>query len=127
MTYLKLKEKLTKYRLERGWNDQAPVDHIKSIIIEAAELLEHFQWDETSRIEGDEKTISNKNLEEIRDEIGDIGVYLFALCDVLECDFVDVVNNKLKKVIKKYPADKIKNKSRDGFYMKRKKQYRKNK
>lgn len=124
MTYKNLKTKFKKYKEDRGWNNQAPVDIIKSIIIEAAELLEHFQWDETSRQKGNEKRLEDKDFEKIKDEIGDIGVYLLGLCQELNVDLIEVINDKLDKVIAKYPADKIKN-DKTGFYIKRKHEFRK--
>lgn len=127
MDYKKLEDKIIKYQLDRGWINQAPVDHVKSIIIEAAELLEHFQWDETSRIQGTEKSINDKDVEGILDEIGDVGVYLIELCLALDVDLIEVINKKLDKVINKYPADKIKNDTHEEkFYTSQKKKLREN-
>jgi len=125
MTYAEFQDYFNEYQDERGWGNQAPVDLVKSIIIEAAELLEHFQWDETSRLNyNKEKSIENKNIEAIKDEIGDIAVYLNGLCRVLGIDLIETTVNKLEKVKKKYPAKEIQLDSDNGFYKKRKNEYR---
>ncbi|MCA9387035.1 nucleotide pyrophosphohydrolase [Candidatus Dojkabacteria bacterium] len=120
MNYKLLKKELDIYRKARGWDKNPPVDLAKSVIIEAAEILEHFQWDETLRLKGTEVSVKDKNLEEISDEIADVVIYLFALCDQLNVDLVDITASKLEKVKLKYPAG-----INDKDYMKRKMEYRK--
>jgi NTP pyrophosphatase (non-canonical NTP hydrolase) len=75
-----------------------------SIVIEAAELLEQFQWK-------DEKTVEKhirENREEIADELADVAIYLVELADNLGIDLVQAMNDKLEKNAKKYPVEKAK-------------------
>jgi NTP pyrophosphatase (non-canonical NTP hydrolase) len=75
-----------------------------SLVIEASELLENFQWktdeDVTQMLKGD-------GYEEISEEIADIAIYLTYLCNDLDIDIEDVVSKKLEKNRKKYPSDKV--------------------
>jgi dCTP diphosphatase len=77
-----------------------------SLIIEAAELLEHFQW--KTKEEAQKHVKQNK--EEIQDEIADIAMYLFELADNLNIDLLNAMEKKLEKNKKKYPVEKAKGK-----------------
>jgi len=77
-----------------------------SVIIEAAELLEHFQWKTKKEVERYVK----ENKEEIQDEIADIALYLFELADNLDIDLLNAMKKKLEKNKKKYPVEKAKGK-----------------
>jgi len=65
-----------------------------SIAIEAAELMEHFQWD----------TYSLHDKKEIADELSDILAYCFNLADTLDIDIATAYKDKLKRVAQKYPT-----------------------
>ena len=77
-----------------------------SIMIEAAELLEHFQWKTKEEV----KKHVEENKEEIRDEIADVALYLFELADNLGVDLLKAMEKKLEKNKKKYPVEKAKGK-----------------
>ncbi len=77
-----------------------------SVIIEAAELLEHFQWKTKKEVEKYVK----ENKEEIQDEIADIALYLFELADNLDINLLNAMKTKLEKNKKKYPVEKAKGK-----------------
>ena len=77
-----------------------------SVIIEASELLEHFQWKTKEEVE---KYIK-ENKEEIQDEIADIALYLFELADNLDINLLKAMKNKLEKNKRKYPVEKAKGK-----------------
>ena len=71
-----LKTIITEFREKRGWEKYDTLERFsKSISIEAAELLEHFQWNE----EGD-------NIQEIKDELADVLIYALAMCSHLNED-----------------------------------------
>ncbi len=98
-------EKIKKFRDERDWMQfHDPKSMAASIIIEAAELLEHFQW--KSKEEIDQYIKEHK--EEIGEEIADVALYLFELADNLGLDLKQVMEDKLKKNAKKYPVEKAK-------------------
>jgi NTP pyrophosphatase (non-canonical NTP hydrolase) len=75
-----------------------------SLAIEAAELMEHFQWidiAESRRVGGDPARLG-----EIRDEVADVFCYLLALANELDLDLSDAVRDKMVKNAAKYPAEK---------------------
>lgn len=99
--------KIKQFRDERDWMQfHDPKNMAVSIIIEASELLEHFQW--KTREEVDKYIIDNKD--KIREEIADIALYLFELADNLGINLLDAMNQKLLKNEKKYPAEKSRGK-----------------
>jgi dCTP diphosphatase len=75
-----------------------------SIVIEAAELLEQFQWKDKEAV--DQHIRDHR--EEIEDEIADVAIYLMELADNLGIDLVEAMDRKLKKNEKKYPVEKAK-------------------
>ena len=91
-----------------GWFDLQPADLAKSIMIESAELLEHFQWDMKKQINGKKIT---KDKVAIGDEVADIFIYLFKFCRQMDIDPVDVILDKLEKTGIKYPVWYKKNKT----------------
>ena len=95
-----MKEKTTELTQKRVWDQfHSPDALAKSIVIEAAELLECFQWD------------SNYNKEEVSDELADVITYCFLLANKLDVDVEDIVLKKLEKTEKKYPISKSRGKS----------------
>ena len=88
-----LKTIITEFREKRGWGEYDTLDRFsKSILIEAAELLEHFQWSE----EGD-------NIQEIKDELADVLIYALAMCHHLNEDPKKIIKDKLVDVARRYP------------------------
>ena len=75
----------------------SPANLAKSIVIEAAELLECFQWSDTEY-----------DLQHIKEELADVLVYSQNLLDKLELDADEIVNMKMKQNEAKYPVDKAK-------------------
>lgn len=103
MTFQELAEKLDQFDSDRKWRDLDPSDLAKSIMLEGAELLEHFQWDNTLKNRGNKTP--RKNIDDIRHEVADILIYLMKFCREMNIDIVDATNKKLDKVGKKYPAN----------------------
>jgi dCTP diphosphatase len=100
-------EKIKKFRDEREWMQfHDPKNMAISIMLEASELLEHFQWKAQKEVEG----YINDHKAEVRDEIADIAMYLFELADNLGVDLIDAMETKLKKNEQKYPVEKAKGK-----------------
>ena len=88
-----LKTIITEFREKRGWEKYDTLERFsKSISIEAAELLEHFQWNE----EGD-------NIQEIKDELADVLIYALAMCCHLNEDPKKIIKEKLVDVARRYP------------------------
>lgn len=99
--------KIKKFRDERDWMQfHDPKNMAISIIIEASELLENFQWKTKEEVQQYLKT--NKN--DVKEEIADIAMYLFELADNLGIDLIKAMEQKLEKNSKKYPIEKAKGK-----------------
>lgn len=109
----------------RDWDNLSPADIAKSVSIEAAELLEHFQWQNWS---AEEIKKDKGKYKAIQDEAGDIIIYLSEMANRLSFDLEKAAETKLRKAGKKYPAKVFKgNKDHHGtgVYQKIKKAYRK--
>ena len=87
---------LIKFRDERSWGQfHTPENLTKSIIIEASELLENFQWGPNI-----------DDLSNIKDEVADVFSYLLLLCDRLDIDIIEETKRKIKVNCEKYPIEK---------------------
>lgn len=102
-----IKNKIKKFVKERDWEQyHSPKNLSMSIAIEAAELMEIFQW----ITEEQSFKLSKKQRLELEDEIADIAVYLLNLCNVLDIDLSAAVSRKMIKNKKKYPVKLAKGK-----------------
>jgi NTP pyrophosphatase (non-canonical NTP hydrolase) len=95
-----LQKEVREYLLERGWEKLPLEDVAKSISIEAAELLEHFQWSQFHKAK-------KLNLLEVQEELADIVTYCLDMAVAMDVDLETIVRNKLEKVRRKYPPDVI--------------------
>ena len=101
-----LLEVVRSFRDKREWSIyHKPKDLAISIAIEAAELLELFQWLSDQDIEQLKR--SQKFISRISEEIADILIYLLSLVDILGIDIVEQVNRKIKINETKYPPEKF--------------------
>ena len=97
--------KIKKFRDDRDWMQfHDPKNMAISIILEASELLEHFQWKTKDEVE---KYVSTHRAE-VQDEIADIAMYLFETADNLGIDLLSAMEKKLAKNVAKYPVAKAK-------------------
>lgn len=100
-----LTEKIIKFRNERDWAQfHRPKEIAISIALEAAEVLEHFQW----KSEEDIKKYIKTNKEEISDELADVFNYILIMSHDLGIDIIDASQKKLAKSTIKYPVEKSK-------------------
>ena len=96
-----LQERIAKFSKDRDWGKfHTPGNLSKSIVIEAGELLECFQWDD-----------NGYDINEVKEELADVINNCLQLAAVLNVDVIDIVNEKMDKNEKKYPVDKAKGKS----------------
>ena len=96
-------DKIKKFRDERDWMQfHNHKDMALSLVLEAGEVLEHFQWKSQKEIDKYVKT----NKDDIAEEIADVAMYLFELADNLGIDLKTAMLKKLDKNIKKYPVEK---------------------
>ena len=93
----RLKQAFRDFSDERDWGQfHTPENLAKSISIEAAELLECFQWS----CEFDKTAVC--------EELADVLSYCIMMADELDVDIEEIVLDKLEKTKKKYPVDKAK-------------------
>ncbi len=115
-----LKQKIIEFNRARGWRS-VPEDSAKSILIEGAELLEHYQWDTTDL---GEDFVNDKNMEEIAAEVADILWYAITFCHEAEIDINEAIEKKLAHNEQKYPVEKFNGTHNEDFYRQQKKKYR---
>ncbi len=101
-----LTKEIKKFLEDRGWTDLKPANLAKSISIEAAELLEIFQWKNPSM---EEVRNNDKDLNNIKEEAADVLIYVLQLLLFLDLNPEEIVLEKLEKTKKKYPAEIFKN------------------
>ncbi|MBK8267587.1 MAG: nucleotide pyrophosphohydrolase [Planctomycetes bacterium] len=96
---------------ERDWSQfHTPKNLSMSIAIEAAELMEHFQWLDTPdfpRIKEDAAA-----MEQIREELADVLCYAISFANAMGIDIDAALRDKMTKNAKKYPAEKFRGKFR---------------
>ena len=89
--------------VERQWEPfHDPKNLSTSIAIEAAELMEHFQWlrsDQLDPVKDDPERMAR-----IREELADILAYLLSFASTMEIDLSSALADKMKKNAVKYPA-----------------------
>ena len=123
-----LDQRIKKHLAERGWDTLRPGDIAKSIMIEGAELLELFQW-ENPELEAVRQ--NPEKIDEIKKELADVLIYAIEMSVLLGFDTEDIINKKLEHAAKKYPAELMKKNAKDGAgsgedseYWRIKKEYR---
>lgn len=91
-------KRIDKFNKDRDWDKfHSPSNLAKSISIEANELLECFQWNDT-----------DFNIKDVKEELADVMNYCIQMSKVLNVDIIDIINAKMDKTEKKYPVDKAK-------------------
>ncbi len=104
-TITELTERIRAFRDARDWMQfHSPKNLACSIVIEAAELLEHFQW----KSNGESQQHSVDHRDEVAEEMADIAIYLIEMADNLGIDLYEAVNRKLVVNEQKYPVAKAK-------------------
>lgn len=94
-------DRIRKFTEDRDWDQfHSPANLAKSIIIEAAELLECFQWSN-----------ENYDLQHVKEELADVIVYSQDSLDKLGLDADEIVNMKMTMNEAKYPVEKAKGKA----------------
>lgn len=89
---------------ERDWEQfHSPKNLAMSIAIEAAELMEHFQWLDVDQ----SRSVSPDQIQQISEELADVLCYGLALANQLEIDLTRSILHKMEKNREKYPADQF--------------------
>ena len=99
-----LREVVRTFVAERDWNQfHAPKNLSMALAIEAAELMEHFQW---LSVESSRELTDPEKRRLVAEEMSDVFCYLLALANELDLDITDSLRAKMVKNEKKYPAEK---------------------
>ena len=99
-------DKLIKFNDERSWAKFQTLQNLAvSISLEAAELLEHFQWTT------EDQDISQDKSDKMAEEVADILIYLLLFANKLGIDPVQATQDKIEKNAQKYPAELVRGKS----------------
>jgi NTP pyrophosphatase (non-canonical NTP hydrolase) len=99
-----LRLRLRDFVRERDWEQfHSPKNLAMAMIVEAAELVEHFQW----MTEQASRQLEPEKLAQVEQEIADTFVYLLRLADVMGLDIVDAANRKIDLNALKYPVEKV--------------------
>ncbi|WP_239700784.1 nucleotide pyrophosphohydrolase [Massilia sp. 9096] len=97
---------------ERDWDQfHTPKNLASALTVEAAELLEHFQWLQDGRVD----ELGPEKLVEVRHEMADVLVYLVRLADKLDVDLVGAVQDKMVLNRAKYPAERVRGDARKYY------------
>ena len=100
-----LRERLQGFVAERDWNQfHSPKNLAMAMIVEAAELVEHFQW----LTEAQSSELPAEKRVQVEQEIADTFIYLLRLADVLGFDLIDAAHRKMDINALKYPVEKVK-------------------
>jgi len=104
-----LRDAIREFTRERDWDQfHTPKNLAASVSIEAAELLEQFQWLQS----GVASELGDARLTKVRHEMADVLFYLIRLADKLDIDLASSVVEKLELNRAKYPADKVRGDAR---------------
>jgi dCTP diphosphatase len=103
-----LRTAISTFIAERDWEQfHSPKNLAMALSVEASEIVEHFQW----LTEEQSRSLSPEKLASVREEIGDVMIYLTELAGKLGVDPVEAARAKLEINSRKYPADLVKGKA----------------
>ena len=101
-----LKKQIKDFIQARDWAQyHAPKNLVMALSVEVAEIVEIFQWKES------DQKLTNEEVEGLRQEIGDVLVYLLELADHYEIDIIQAARDKMVLNEEKYPAELVKGKA----------------
>ncbi|MFQ5755356.1 MAG: nucleotide pyrophosphohydrolase [Acidiferrobacterales bacterium] len=104
MTLDSLTEQLRAFAHARDWDQfHSPKNLSMALSVEAAELVEHFQW----LTERESLNLSASQREQVALEMADVFIYLLRLADKLDVDLLEIARRKIVLNEQKYPAEKV--------------------
>ena len=104
-----LRNALRQFAAERDWDQfHSPKNLASALCVEAAELLEHFQW----LTEDQSRNLSPEAKAKVTDELADVLGYLIRLADKLDVDLIEAARNKIVRNAEKYPIEKARGSAR---------------
>lgn len=100
-----LRMRINQFVQERDWAQfHTPKNLAMAMIVEAAELVEQFQWDTPT----ESVQLAPEKREAVSHELADTFVYLLRIAEVLNIDLIEAANQKIELNALKYPVDKAK-------------------
>ncbi|MGX9221490.1 nucleotide pyrophosphohydrolase [Massilia varians] len=113
---IRLRDLVRAFVDERDWDQfHTPKNLASALSVEAAELLEHFQWLQHGRPE----ELGPDKLVQVRHEMADVLVYLVRLADKLDVDLFAAVQEKMVLNRAKYPAEQVRGDARKYYEYKK--------
>ena len=104
-----LREALREFAAQRAWDQfHSPKNLAIALNVEAAELLEHFQW----LSESESAALTAETRAKVREELADVLLYLIRLADKLDLDLIECATEKLRLNAARYPIDKARGNAR---------------
>ncbi len=104
-----LQARLKAFAEERDWEQfHAPKNLVMALSVEAAELVEHFQWLTAEQSEN----LPSDTRREVSHEMADVFIYLLRLAERLDIDLLAAVEEKIRLNAEKYPADRVRGSAR---------------
>ena len=104
-----LRNQLRTFAAERDWDQfHSPKNLASALAVEAAELLENFQW----LTEAESQQLPPEALAAVRAEVADVLLYLIRISDKLGIDLIAAANAKIELNAEKYPVDKARGSSK---------------
>jgi dCTP diphosphatase len=95
--------KIREFAAARDWGQfHSPKNLTMALSVEAAELMEHFLW----LTEDESRNLDAATLAKVRDEMGDIQIYLANFADKVGVDLIEAAHEKLEKSALNYPVEK---------------------
>ena len=104
-----LQQRLAAFAAARDWEQfHSPKNLAKALSVEAAELVEEFQW----LTEAESNALDAERRERVRLELADVFIYLLRLADRLDVDLLRAADDKIALNERKYPADRVRGDAR---------------
>lgn len=105
----RLRQQLRDFAAERDWEQfHSPKNLSMALIVEAAELVEHFQW----LTEAQSKELPAATRDKVEQELADIFLYLIRIADMLDMDLPGAAQRKIEINNQKYPATQVRGQSK---------------
>lgn len=99
-----IQQRLQHFADERDWQQfHSPKNLAIALSVEAAELLERFQW--LTEAESRRLAAKHQDMQAVREEMADVMIYLLRLADVLGVDLEQAVHEKMQRNAEKYPVE----------------------
>lgn len=101
----KIKLQLREFAQERNWEQyHSPKNLAMALSVEVSEIVEIFQW----LTQEESRNLPPDKVEKVKEEIGDVMIFLTSLADKLDIDPIEAAHDKIKINNKKYPVEKAK-------------------